>query len=1433
MSVKKRYILVVTSLFFSVFGAADGMESADASDTLAVKAVTMTGREPFAEPFSTIGGSENLLTNNNFALTYSADKVKKKNLIRIKDGLMPVNWEIDNRGSGAWASGKLELGNIQLPDGTEGHSILWEMPENKWDSADLVCLQHLDSAKMQNTPYYGGFWARGDGTLTMRFKEHSKAGSSTIHDSAFLISPEWRFYRTPAPVLPKNDKDSFVTVQFQLYGRAEIAMPEIAPMPAVDSSAELTLYVPFDNGNPAARFSRGVVEVLGYGEIMPGAEGVDGQTNGAMRFDRKRHFTPAGFLRVQMGLNYEGTRSILDKESGTLELWMRPLAEMASPQKWEPFPVFNCGKQMGKWSKGTAPLSVFIRRTAENHLEIVLAESNLLKEWPTHNREAFDSTCKEYAFKIGPAEDFVGKWHHIALTYDKKERSVFLDGKKVINAPAMKVPALYYNNTLQLATGNIASPSVISSDVDEFRVYRGVRYHSDFMPEKTTLDFQPCGNPAEDGAASFISSRLRVGAPSLNEQKTAFSFPVHRGTEEYELELSLGNGYPLLFSSKDAAMNIIVSEHPKIPDLIIEHPQMEKEKVSGEISKRGTFYSWNVKPHGDKLSITLELDKRAGDWSAYVEGRVALKNKNNNAWSHHFDGFGVREILAPFRPFAFDEMILALPVSGAWNSVSGMCIALNPDMIVSYVSRGMKSPEKLELAVRSVLDNGDKMIFSFEVFPFSGKYGEKALTDAYHGRHPEFFARKKEVDPRVYGGASIYAPWETKIYQERKKEYSHQEINRRAGCTWHWLYKSGTSTGNWAPDMEILSELSMLNKFEVANADYHKNIRSDRTRSYYETDRKTGIDQALYISQWLEKRFVPYFRDSVFDDYETQSSGVEFINGYWWQLIADYIGIQSGTSYGKWLRKQLRGLLENHKGVNAFAHDEFVGDYYFRKKTDLGGIRAFDENGAYVHNLSAMGKFCADITAIPNTTPYRTAIIGNARIQNSGFPAVFWLENNIYERTMHQAVQDWTTLRQHTRMMGEKPDSFFGSTSIIGNYFNPDKDDIRLTKYLFTLYHQQQILLGMLFNVNMKSDLINGIKEGMEKIGELRRIHDMGYRHVTAFECAPSVLNVRYGEASHGALVLVNPSFEERPGYGKVDPDYLGALPLLAEQGCSLTVDGCSFAGNVKPHSWRVIEMSGAAKGVRDLQYTSKLELAPDGRLLDFKFQKEALIPELVIGLTPNETIASIELNGNKISFKAREGNVSIKDLQLAPNDTLTIKISDRRWKSSAGEIVNMPFLDGKKLAIVCRGKSAEYEGKRLQEYFRFWTARQKSMDEFTPPIFPDMPDDASSYPVIVLFEEGPEGISLEKNVITIREDADHLARLTDVFFNTLDSRFRYYGVFGHQVAIREWDYTTTKEQKNLQEKCNVIKRLLSVEEDARGFREWLESAKPNLADGF
>ena len=110
---------------------------------------------------------------------------------------------------------------------------------------------------------------------------------------------------------------------------------------------------------------------------------------------------------------------------------------------------------------------------------------------------------------------------------------------------------------------------------------------------------------AENGAAPFVPSELQVGEPSLNGQKTAFSFPIRRGAEEYELELSLGNGYPLLFSSKDAAMGIIVSEHPKIPDLFIENPQMENEKVSGEISKRGTFYSWNVKPQGDKLSIAV------------------------------------------------------------------------------------------------------------------------------------------------------------------------------------------------------------------------------------------------------------------------------------------------------------------------------------------------------------------------------------------------------------------------------------------------------------------------------------------------------------------------------------------------------------------------------------------------------------------------------------------------------------------------------------------------------------------------------------------------------------------------------------------------------------------------------------------------------------
>lgn len=1349
----------------------------------------------------------------------------------VKDGLLPGNWEINNRGIAPYTAGRLELLPITLPDGTAGHAIHWELPENRWDLFDLICRQQIKAETLHTAPHYGGFWARGNGTLTMRFKEHSGTGSSVLTENAFLISPGWRFYRTAKAVIPKQKTGSWVTVQFQLYGEAEIAMPEIAPLPAVDRSAELTFYVPFDHGNPAARFSRGNVEALGYGEIMPGVQGVDGQPDGAMRFDRKRHFTPAGFLRFQMGLNYEGMRSVLDPDTGTLELWMRPLPEMAVFQKWEPFPIFNCGKHMSAWSKHTAPLELFIRRAADKSLELVLAESNLTKEWPAHTRKATDSTRREYVHNLGDARQFVGKWHHIALTYDANGRAVFLNGKKVIAAPAMKKPALYYHNTLQLAAGHIAGPSVISSDVDEFRIYRGVRYHCDFSPVRTALSFQPV---AEEHAGSFAQTEIQVGKPSLNQEKNAFIFPVSRGTERYELRLSLGNGYPLLFSSKDAAMGILVPEHPAIPDLMVEKPQFSAEKVSGEITRRGTSYSWEVKKQGNGLAVTLNLDKQSGDWKAFVECRAALRNIGEKRWTHHFDGCGIRDILMPFRPFAFDEMILALPLSGAWNGSSGMCIALTPETIVSYVSRGMKSADTLELAVRSVLDNGDRMTIAFAVFPFSGKYGERALTDAYHARHPETFARSREVDPRLYGGASTFTPWQTQAYQTRKNEYSHQEINRRAGCSWHWLYKSGTSTGNWAPEMEILSELSMLNRYEVANADYHRTSNQRKVWSYEESSRKSGINQAPYISQWLEKRFVPYFRDSVFDDYETTSSGVEYINGFYWPPITDYIGLQSGTDFGRWLRRQLRGMLENFHGVNAFSHDELVGDYYFRKGTDLGGIRAFDENGAYVHNLAAMGKFCADITAMPNTTPYRTAIIGNARIQNSGFPAIFRMDNIIYERTMHQAQQDWTTLRLHTRMMGEKPDSFWieGFTPIIGNYFHLEKDDLRLTKYLFTRYNQQQILLGMLFNVNMHFGVL-GVKEAAENIRELRRVQDLGYRQVSAVTTAPDVLNARYGEAALGVLALVNPSFEERPGYGTADAEYLNAVPLLAENGRTLEVNLCSFRGKIQPHSWRLIEMTAAVKGTEALNYISTLKTALDGRNLQFRFRQPAFIPELVMGLLPQENLISAALNNQKLAFRIENGKAVFENLKLAAGDVLSFQTSDRRWLSSAEKIADMPYLQGRKLAIVGKGKNAEYEAERLQEYFRFWTARQPAGQEFKAPVFKDFPADARTYPVIVLFEDGPEGISLNGNVIMVRAKGHKLAELTDEFFRALDSRYKYLGVFGDQMPTKPWDFTTTREQRELQQKCGVIKRLISVDEDVKGFRDWLRDSRTDLSQGF
>jgi hypothetical protein len=142
----------------------------------------------------------------------------------------------------------------------------------------------------------------------------------------------------------------------------------------------------------------------------------------------------------------------------------------------------------------------------------------------------------------------------------------------------------------------------------------------------------------------------------------------------------------------------------------------------------------------------------------------------------------------------------------------------------------------------------------------------------------------------------------------------------------------------------------------------------------------------------------------------------------------------------------------------------------------------------------------------------------------------------------------------------------------------------------------------------------------------------------------------------------------------------------------------------------------------------------------------------------------------------------------------------------------------------------AAAEAGRLREYFRFWTQNQPDMETFSAPIVTQ----AQEASVIVCYrEEGEPGILKQGNTVFITGKGQQLQEMNDLFMTALDKVYVYYGIFGDQMATKMWDHVSTSEQRKLQEKCNAVKNLLSVEAVTPGFIEYIRENKTDTAAGF
>ena len=536
--------------------------------------------------------------------------------------------------------------------------------------------------------------------------------------------------------------------------------------------------------------------------------------------------------------------------------------------------------------------------------------------------------------------------------------------------------------------------------------------------------------------------------------------------------------------------------------------------------------------------------------------------------------------------------------------------------------------------------------------------------------------------------------------------------------------------------------------------------------------------------------------------------------------------LPSGGRYGGFLRRQIDNMLRDYPGTNCFSHDLFGGDYYFRKETNLGGLRAFDEEGMYTHNLTAMGRFLDDLRAKKGTSPYRTSVIGNGHAQVASFNTFFRADNTIHERSLTWTLQDWTNLSQQAKLLGAKPSTFYEMPSLLGNYVDAEKDSPELIRYSLVALQHSQLLLGMLFNVNVNWSVL-GVKESIPMIDDLLRVHSLGYRVCKAFEASPDLGAVRYGTPSAGALVLVNLSPKMRHSTIRPDAEYLQGMPLLARDGLELKVSqGQTEELAVSPLGWSIVDMLGSSQGEVP-EYVSRLERRRDGRTISVTFRKDADLKRMEMHLGREEMLYAVTINKKPQPYSLKDGVLELVGMRIRSGDTLQIVTGDCRWHAPVADALNLSFEN----ASVCAASSLKGEAERVVEFFRFWGANQNPKRSFDITLT-EKPDEKTR--CVLECSGKPMGIYLENGRIVIRgRDERQVADCLEEFLAALESRYPYTGLLGNQMPVYDWDYATTGEQRRLLKKSGIVQTLQSTEDVSLSFRKWLETLPPETANGF
>ncbi|MBQ9501883.1 MAG: hypothetical protein IJU70_06985 [Lentisphaeria bacterium] len=1367
-------------------------------------------------------GRENLLRNSDFSRSFKCDAKKLRyhggKKVSVKNGELPEAFDLLTPGQPQHARGT--VGSHTLPDGRSRY-FSFDTPYNKFDGGVALSSETVfRMPKDTKEPLFCGFWTRGNGTVAVKVLLKKKTAFQEVHAEHFLATAPWRHFRFRLPEKLRGKGE--LKVVFSAYGRADIAFPEVAPLPAVDRAARLLFYAPFDDGSLDAKFSRGPVSAFGT-PALPAVKGIAGN---AVRFDRKRRLDAMGKMRYPMGFGYDFLGEALDRDRGTIEFFFRPLDEMLTSRTWANFPLFYLGDTTWQWAD--AQDFSLVLSYEKGKLKLNCSEFVRKKTWP--DEVYFPNTSAPVTTTLGPEgyvgrypavkvtpsashviEDpasFIGKFHHFAFTYDENGRTVWLDGKPVIRMKALKRPAVSsLIPKLLFANGNISHPGVMSSDLDELKIWSGVRYHRTFTPPAEV----PRRSPVEAKTGKKIPETWQSGKSYLAPDGKALLYPLSRGEEKYTLEIACADGLYLLLSPRGASFNLRTDYQVAMPDLVFELKNAQGGSAEFFQKKRDTLFASELENRGSSCVLKLKLARGTMKRRVFLEPRVTLR-KASSDWQKAFDGAGVRDILLPFSTFSFDGMFTAMPMAAAWNPSGGSALALAPESLCSWMSRGMTADNALTLKLRTVLDRNEEITFVFDLFSIDGKYGENDAVDRYHARHPKFFRLDDKVDPHHYGNEALEKVWDNPAWRSRKAAFSLAELNRRTRGSWTWFYYDASSTGNWSTDPELLAELAPVNLRHLGDRNFHDTFREKIVRECALL-RDMGVSPCLYVSCWLDRRFQKYFSDSRYLSGETYN-GVNFWPQYWCRNVIDDIMLPTGTDFGDFLRDHMRKMLKNTASCNGFSFDLCGYDYKFRRRNTLGGLNAFDENGAYLQHVTALAKLLDDMREMKNASKFRTAVLGNVDIHRSGFPSSFRQDNTIHEQNSQVTLQAEPLRRRQTRLQGERPTTFMAMPPLTGNYFGDE--DPRLLRYAAVFDHHNHILLGMLYNIRQNFEIF-GVKESVEALDELLRVQSLGHRQTAGAEVTGRLQLVRYGDPERGALAAVNSSPWKQQGKLTVDTNYFKAVPLIAVEGQKITVDnGRIELPETPPLSWTLLEFVSAVPGVRDLAYTSRLDRQRDRTSVKIAFLRPARLDGAKIRKLRNEKIELL-FNGKAVDTVPEKA---------AAGDELAIIFRDTRYLDSAERILNTGLEKDGVIRIAGKGGTAAVCAGRIKEFFRWYAT--VSGKKYAVKI-----DDTAPRIRIVEDASAPAGIAVKDGCVVISGSADRLHDLTEEYLQLMEKRHPWHGVFGTQQPTRPPDWGATGMQTKFLKRHGLVGKKVSTKRIAEDFIRFLQEKQIGAGEGF